>query len=211
MPTSFTAFDLDPAIMRAITELGFEEATPVQEQVIPLMLQRKDVIAQAQTGTGKTAAFGLPILQRLDPAATIRRPSCWRRRASWPCRWPRRCTAWANTRRVSSLAVYGGQPIERQLRALRQGVQIVIGTPGRIMDHIRRGTLALDRVCDGRFWTRPTRCWTWASSRISSSSWNRSRRAPDRPVLGHHAAAHRRAGQEVHARRRSASPSRTRR
>ena len=69
MPTSFAAFDLDPAIGRAITDLGFEEATPVQEQVIPLMLQHKDVIAQAQTGTGKTAAFGLPILQLLDPAA----------------------------------------------------------------------------------------------------------------------------------------------
>src|SRR3954449_826227 len=70
MPASFTTFDLEPALMRAIAELGFEEATPVQEQVIPLMLEGQDVIAQAQTGTGKTAAFGLPILQRLDPSAT---------------------------------------------------------------------------------------------------------------------------------------------
>ena len=69
MPTSFTTFNLEPALMRAIAELGFEEATPVQEQVIPLLLAGKDVIAQAQTGTGKTAAFGLPILQRLDPSA----------------------------------------------------------------------------------------------------------------------------------------------
>ena len=146
MPTSFTTFNLDPALLRAITELGFEEATPVQEQVIPLMLEGKDVIAQAQTGTGKTAAFGLPILQRLDPSARYPQALVLAPTRELAVQVAEALHRMGKYKAVSSLAIYGGQPIERQLRALRQGVQIVIGTPGRIMDHIRRGTLDLDRV-----------------------------------------------------------------
>ncbi len=146
MPTSFASFDLDPAIARAIAELGFEEATPVQEQVIPLMLQHKDVIAQAQTGTGKTAAFGLPILQLLDPAANYPQALVLAPTRELAVQVAEALYRMGKHKGASSLAVYGGQPIERQLRALRQGVQIVIGTPGRIMDHIRRGTLDLARV-----------------------------------------------------------------
>ena len=146
MPTPFTTFNLDPALLRAITELGFEEATPVQEQVIPLMLEGKDVIAQAQTGTGKTAAFGLPILQRLDPSARYPQALVLAPTRELAVQVAEALHRMGKYKAVSSLAIYGGQPIERQLRALRQGVQIVIGTPGRIMDHIRRGTLDLDRV-----------------------------------------------------------------
>ena len=146
MPTSFTTFNLEPALMRAIAELGFEEATPVQEQVIPLLLAGKDVIAQAQTGTGKTAAFGLPILQRLDPSARYPQALVLAPTRELAVQVAEALHRMGKYKAVSSLAIYGGQPIERQLRALRQGVQIVIGTPGRIMDHIRRGTLDLDRV-----------------------------------------------------------------
>ena len=146
MPTPFTDFALDPDIMRAVTELSFEEATPVQEQVIPLMLDGHDVIAQAQTGTGKTAAFGLPILQRLDTTANYPQALVLAPTRELAVQVAEALHRMGKHKRVSSLAVYGGQPIERQLRVLRQGVQIVIGTPGRIMDHIRRGTLALDRV-----------------------------------------------------------------
>jgi len=146
MPMSFASFNFDPDILRAVTELGFEEATPVQEQVIPLMLAGKDVIAQAQTGTGKTAAFGLPILQRLDTSANYPQALILAPTRELAVQVAEALHRMGKHKGVSSLAVYGGQPIERQLRALRQGVQIVIGTPGRIMDHIRRGTLALARV-----------------------------------------------------------------
>src|ERR671933_593541 len=151
MPTPFTTFNLDPALLRAITELGFEEATPVQEQVIPLMLEGKDVIAQAQTGTGKTAAFGLPILQRLDPSARYPQALVLAPTRELAVQVAEALHRMGKYKAVSSLAIYGGQPIERQLRALRQGVQIVIGTPGRIMDHIRRGTLDLGFIEDVDF------------------------------------------------------------
>ncbi len=146
MPTPFTTFSFDPDILQAIADLGFEEATPVQEQVLPLMLQGRDVIAQAQTGTGKTAAFGLPILQCLDSAANYPQALILAPTRELAVQVAEALHRMGKRKGVSSLAVYGGQPIERQLRALRAGVQVVIGTPGRIMDHIRRGTLALDRV-----------------------------------------------------------------
>jgi ATP-dependent RNA helicase DeaD len=146
MSTSFDTLQLDPEIMRAVAELGFEEATPVQEQVLPLMLAGKDVIAQAQTGTGKTAAFGLPILQRLDAGANYPQALVLAPTRELAVQVAEAVHRMGKHKGASLLAVYGGQPIERQLRALRAGVQIVVGTPGRIMDHIRRGTLALDRV-----------------------------------------------------------------
>jgi len=146
MPTPFTTFSFDPEILQAIADLGFEEATPVQELVLPLMLQGRDVIAQAQTGTGKTAAFGLPILQCLDSAANYPQALILAPTRELAVQVAEALHRMGKRKGVSSLAVYGGQPIERQLRALRNGVQVVIGTPGRIMDHIRRGTLALDQV-----------------------------------------------------------------
>ncbi len=146
MPTPFSAFDLHPDILRAIADLGFEEATPVQEQVIPRMLAGGDVIAQAQTGTGKTAAFGLPILQHLDTSANYPQALILAPTRELAVQVAEALHRMGRYRGVSSLAIYGGQPIERQLRALQHGVQVVIGTPGRVMDHIRRGTLALDRV-----------------------------------------------------------------
>ncbi len=147
MVASFSDLGLSEATLKAITELGYEEPTPVQEQTIRLMLEGSDVIAQAQTGTGKTAAFALPIIQNLDP--DIRSPQAL---ILTPTRELAIQVAEAFQsyskyyQRLSILAVYGGQPIERQLRALERGVQIVVGTPGRIMDHMRRKTLKLGPV-----------------------------------------------------------------
>jgi ATP-dependent RNA helicase DeaD len=144
---SFSDLGLSEATLKAITELGYEEPTPVQEQTIRLMLEGSDVIAQAQTGTGKTAAFALPIIQNLDP--DIRSPQAL---ILTPTRELAIQVAEAFQsyskyyQRLSVLAVYGGQPIERQLRALERGVQVVVGTPGRIMDHMRRKTLKLGPV-----------------------------------------------------------------
>jgi ATP-dependent RNA helicase DeaD len=146
MPTSFADLGIEPPLLKAVDELGFEEPTPIQEQAIPFLLRGSDVIAQAQTGTGKTAAFALPIIQTLDsavhePQALILAPT-----RELAVQVAEATFKIGKYKRVSVVPVYGGQPIERQLRALRHGVHIVVGTPGRIMDHMRRGTLSLDRV-----------------------------------------------------------------
>jgi ATP-dependent RNA helicase DeaD len=145
--TSFTDLGLSEPTLRAIGELGYEEPTPIQSRTIALLLQGADAIAQAQTGTGKTAAFALPIIERLDPA--LRAPQAL---VMTPTRELAVQVAEAFHSygkfhpHVAILPVYGGQPIERQLRALRGGVNVVVGTPGRLLDHIQRGTLKLDQV-----------------------------------------------------------------
>ena len=145
VPT-FAELGLSEETLKAISDVGYEEPTPVQARTIPLLLAGRDVIAQAQTGTGKTAAYALPMLERIDPA--VRQPQAL---VLCPTRELAMQVAGAmhllgKYRRVTTLPVYGGQPIERQLRALAHGVQIVVGTPGRVMDHMRRGTLDLASV-----------------------------------------------------------------
>lgn len=137
---------IDERIIRAVEELGFEHMTPIQEQAIPLFTSGKDVIGQAQTGTGKTAAFGIPILQKVNPdnrnlQAIILCPT--RELAMQAADELRKFSKYMNGIKV--LPVYGGQDIGRQIRNLK-GVQIVVGTPGRVMDHMRRHTLKLDKV-----------------------------------------------------------------
>lgn len=146
MVSSFSELGLSEATLKAITELGYEEPTPVQGQTIRLMLEGNDVIAQAQTGTGKTAAFALPIIQNLDTSlhevqALILTPT-----RELAIQVAEAFQSYSKYQQVSILPVYGGQPIERQLRALQRGVQVVVGTPGRIMDHMRRKTLKLGPV-----------------------------------------------------------------
>ncbi|MBX0328934.1 DEAD/DEAH box helicase [Oscillochloris sp. ZM17-4] len=142
---TFAELGLSESILKVLAELGYDEPTPIQEQAIPVMLSASDVIAQAQTGTGKTAAFALPIVERLRdervPQALILAPT-----RELAMQVAEAIYKYGKGRRISVAPVYGGQPIYRQLRALEQGVQIVVGTPGRIMDHMRRGTLALDQI-----------------------------------------------------------------
>ncbi len=131
-----------PEILRAVQEMGFEVMTPIQEQAIPVLLEGRDVIGQAQTGTGKTAAFAIPMIQSIDPQ--IRKPQgiilCpTRELAMQAAEEIRRLAKYMEGIRV--LPVYGGQDISRQIRALAQGVQIIVGTPGRVMDHLRRHTI----------------------------------------------------------------------
>ncbi len=138
---------MDERIIRAVEELGFEEMTPIQEQAIPVFLSGRDVIGQAQTGTGKTAAFGIPILEKIDPEdknlqAIILCPT--RELAMQAADELRKFSKYMHGIKV--LPVYGGQDIIRQIKNLKGGVQIVVGTPGRVMDHMRRRTLRLDRV-----------------------------------------------------------------
>ncbi|HMQ35518.1 MAG TPA: DEAD/DEAH box helicase, partial [Chloroflexaceae bacterium] len=142
---TFAELGLSEPILEALRELSYDEPTPIQEQAIPALASGRDVIAHAQTGTGKTAAFALPIIQRLTPEnvpqALVLAPT--RELAMQVAEAMFRYGKHAGARVTP---VYGGQPIERQLRALARGVQVVVGTPGRIMDHMRRGTLALDAI-----------------------------------------------------------------
>ncbi|MBQ9437909.1 MAG: DEAD/DEAH box helicase, partial [Lachnospiraceae bacterium] len=138
---------LDPRILRAIGEMGYEEMTPIQEQAIPVMREGRDMIGQAQTGTGKTAAFGLPLLEKIDPAS--RDPQAFiicptRELAVQAAGEMQKFAKYMEGIRV--LAVYGGQDISRQIRALKGGVQVIVGTPGRVMDHMRRRTIRTDHV-----------------------------------------------------------------
>jgi ATP-dependent RNA helicase DeaD len=126
--------------------MGFEEPTPIQSQSIPYLMEGKDVIGQAQTGTGKTAAFGIPALEMLDVKSkkvqvVVLCPT--RELANQVAEEMSNLAKYQNTK---MLPVYGGQPIDRQIKALRRGVHIVIGTPGRVLDHIQRKTLKLDGV-----------------------------------------------------------------
>lgn len=131
-----------PDILRAVFEMGFEVMTPIQEQAIPVLLEGKDIIGQAQTGTGKTAAFAIPMIQSIDPE--LRKPQgiilCPTRELAMQAAEEIRKLA-KYMHGVKVLPVYGGQDIGRQIRALSQGVQIIVGTPGRVMDHLRRHTI----------------------------------------------------------------------
>ncbi|MEP7286329.1 MAG: DEAD/DEAH box helicase [Chloroflexota bacterium] len=132
--------------LKAIVELGYEEPTPIQLQTISKMLAGADVIAQAQTGTGKTAAFALPIIENLDQNVTTPQALVLTPTRELAVQVAEAFHSYGKYHKISVLPVYGGQPIERQLRGLDRGVQVVVGTPGRLLDHIRRGTLKLGDV-----------------------------------------------------------------
>ncbi len=143
----FQDFNFTPEILKAIEDMGFEEPTPIQTLAIPPISAGRDVTGQAQTGTGKTAAFGLPLIEKMDVddrnvQAIVLCPT--RELAIQVAEEFQKLLKYR--RGVNVLPIYGGQPIERQLKALRQGVQVVIGTPGRVIDHLERGTLSLNHV-----------------------------------------------------------------
>ena len=143
----FEAMNLSEEVQRAISDMGFEEASPIQSQAIPIVLDGKDMIGQAQTGTGKTAAFGIPIIEKilLQDKSVQALVLCPTRELS--IQVAEEIGRLAKYKKgLTVLPIYGGQPIDRQIRALKKGVHVVIGTPGRVMDHIRRKTLKLGNV-----------------------------------------------------------------
>jgi len=147
MQKRFNEFGLSEALMDAVAAMGFETPTPIQQGAIPLALRGGDLVGLAQTGTGKTAAFGIPLVERLEkgrqksPAALILVPT-----RELAIQVTKELDAIGKKKGVVTTAVYGGQPIVTQLRALKKGVDVVVGTPGRIMDHMRRKTLILKDV-----------------------------------------------------------------
>ena len=143
----FEELQLDDRILRAVADMGFEEASPIQAKSIPVQMEGVDMIGQAQTGTGKKAAFGIPLLQKIDPK---------NKKLQAVALCPTRELAIQVAEEIRSLAkymhgikvlpIYGGQDIVRQIKGLKDGTQIIIGTPGRVMDHMRRKTVKFDQV-----------------------------------------------------------------
>lgn len=143
----FSELDISKDVKRAVAEMGFEEATPIQSQTIPYIMKGLDIIGQAQTGTGKTCAFGIPAIEMVDPdeesvQALILCPT--RELAIQSSEELKNVAKFKKGIRI--LPIYGGQPIDRQILALKKKPQIVIGTPGRVMDHMRRHTLKLGKL-----------------------------------------------------------------
>jgi ATP-dependent RNA helicase RhlE len=151
---SFDPLGLIPPLLQAVRDLGYEQPTPVQEQAVPLVLAGRDLMAGAQTGTGKTAAFALPILQRLAPQAST---------SASPARHPVRALVLTPTRELAiqveqsfrdygkhlplrSTVVYGGADMDAQIRELRRGVEVLVATPGRLLDHVQSKTVMLNQV-----------------------------------------------------------------
>src|SRR5687767_3408800 len=145
----FARLGLDPRLVDALAALGYEEPTPIQLAAIPPLLAGRDLVGQAATGTGKTAAFALPLLHRLaqsagprvEPYALVLVPT--RELAMQVAEAMHR---YGRGMGVAVVPIYGGQAFAQQLRALRRGVDVVVATPGRALDHIRRQTLQLDRI-----------------------------------------------------------------
>ena len=147
LPQDFNALQLAEPLMRALQEVGYENPTPIQAQTIPLILEGRDVLGQAQTGTGKTAAFALPILSNInleqaEPQALVLAPT--RELAIQVAEAFQRYAEYLKGFHV--VPIYGGQDYGIQLRMLKRGVHVIVGTPGRVMDHIRRGTLNLNTL-----------------------------------------------------------------
>src|SRR5690606_14612887 len=146
-PTLFADFALSPPLLRALSDVGYESPSPIQAATIPPLLAGRDVLGQAQTGTGKTAAFAVPALARLDPAA--RKPQVLvlaptRELAIQVAEAFQTYAAFLPGFQV--LPIYGGQGYGPQLQALRRGVQVIVGTPGRVIDHMEKGSLDLSEL-----------------------------------------------------------------
>ena len=144
---SFKDFSLAPAVFKVINEVGYETPTPIQARSIPPLLEGRDLLGQAQTGTGKTAAFALPLLSRLNPKKKVPQILVLTPTRELALQVAEAMQTYArHLKGFQVLPVYGGQNMGQQLRQLQRGVQAIVGTPGRIQDHLRRGTLKLDKL-----------------------------------------------------------------
>ncbi|PKG23680.1 DEAD/DEAH box helicase [Niallia nealsonii] len=142
----FQDLGISAATMKSLKRMGFEEATPIQAETIPLSLQHKDLIGQAQTGTGKTAAFGVPLVDKVDVANEVIQGIIIAPTRELAIQVSEELYKIGFGKRTRVLSIFGGQDINRQIRALKNNPHIIVGTPGRILDHINRKTLKLDHV-----------------------------------------------------------------
>lgn len=143
---TFGNIQLSRKVLNAINEMGFEEPSPIQSKTIPLVLEGYDVIGQAQTGTGKTAAFGIPIMERISAESRHIQGLVLAPTRELAIQVSEELAKIGKFKRIKTMPIYGGQSIDRQIKALKYGVHVVIGTPGRLLDHIRRKTIKLEHV-----------------------------------------------------------------
>lgn len=146
LATKFQDLGVSPATLKSLKRMGFEEATPVQAETIPLSLQNKDLIGQAQTGTGKTAAFGIPLIDKIDHESNLIQGIVIAPTRELAVQVSEELYKIGYGHRTRVLAIYGGQDINRQIRALKNHPQIIVGTPGRLLDHINRKTIRLENI-----------------------------------------------------------------
>jgi ATP-dependent RNA helicase DeaD len=143
---NFNEMGLSRLVMRATTNMGFEETTPIQEQTIPIVMEGRDIIGQAQTGTGKTAAFGIPLVEKIDKEAEHIKGLVITPTRELAMQVAEEINKIGQFKGIRALPIYGGQDILRQLRALKNRPHIIVGTPGRLMDHMRRKTIRLHEI-----------------------------------------------------------------
>lgn len=143
---SFQGIQIDPLIITALSNMGFEEPTPIQEMTIPIAMMGRDVIGLAQTGTGKTAAYGVPLIDKCQTDIERVQGLVIVPTRELAMQVAEELNKIGSQKKIRSLPVYGGQEMERQIRALKNRPQIIVGTPGRLMDHLRRRTIRLDRI-----------------------------------------------------------------
>ena len=144
--TRFTELNMSQEVLRALEEMGFEEATPIQAETIPYGLSGADIIGQAQTGTGKTAAFGIPMIERFDREKKAVQGLVIAPTRELAIQVAAEINRIGRFSRIRALAIYGGQEMGRQIRALKDRPQIVVATPGRLIDHLKRRTIRLHDV-----------------------------------------------------------------
>jgi ATP-dependent RNA helicase DeaD len=144
--TKFQELGLSQATLKAVLKMGFEEATPIQAETIPLSLENKDLIGQAQTGTGKTAAFGIPLVEKVDVHQDAIQGIIIAPTRELAIQVSEELYKLGSGKRARVLPIYGGQDIGRQIRSLKKAPHIIVGTPGRLLDHINRKTIHLDQV-----------------------------------------------------------------
>lgn len=142
----FGDIQLSKQVLQALSEMGFEEPSPIQKAAIPIALEDVDIIGQAQTGTGKTAAFGIPVTEKVNSKFQAVQALIVTPTRELAIQVAEEIAKIGKYKHVKPLPIYGGQPIDRQIRALRMGYQVVVGTPGRLLDHLNRGTLRLQHV-----------------------------------------------------------------
>ncbi len=145
-PTPFGDLILRPETIRAIQALGWQQPTPIQAKVIPLLREGRDLVGQAQTGSGKTGAFGIPLVERLDPARRVFQALVLVPTRELAVQVSDELRALGRFRGLTVVTLYGGQPIERQFTDLRKRPHLAVATPGRLLDHVQRGTVRLGTV-----------------------------------------------------------------
>ena len=144
---SFAELGLDPAVLEAVSAVGYETPSPIQAQAIPALLAGNHLLGVAQTGTGKTAAFALPLLSRIDASVTDPQILVLAPTRELAIQVAEAFTTYASKfRNFHVLPIYGGQDFYPQIKGLRRGAQVIVGTPGRMLDHLRKGTLKLDSL-----------------------------------------------------------------